>query len=98
MAHLLYDGRNHYAALRNPPTDWTLQTKTDNVIGGPPPEAATGQQGPQKAATLQQHDGEERTQQRNDCGPETERKEAPHSTHAGWPETVWRNCKLCGEA
>ena len=96
---LQHDGRgNHYAALRNPPTDWTLQTKTDHVICGPPPQAASGQHGPQKAATLLQHDVGKGRQLGRDSGPETERKEAPHSTHAGRPGTERRNCKLSGKA
>ena len=33
-AHLLDDGRNRDAALRSPPTDWTLEAKTDRVMGG----------------------------------------------------------------
>ena len=61
MARLPNDGRNHYAALRNPPADWTLRTKTDRVIGGPLREAATVQQKPQVAATLRQHEVGRRT-------------------------------------
>ena len=51
VAHLPYNGRNHYAALRNPSTDWTLQAKAGRLIGGPPPGAPTGKKGTQKVAT-----------------------------------------------
>ena len=45
MARLRYNGRNHNAVLRNPPTAWALRTKAGRLIGGPPPKAATGQKG-----------------------------------------------------
>ena len=98
MAHLLYYGRNHYAALRNPPNDRTSQTKTDHVIGGPQPEVATVQREAPKAATPQQHEERQSTHQGHVGGPEKERKEASYRTHTGRPETGRRICKLCGEA
>ena len=94
MAHI----SRHFAALRNQPTDWTLQTNTDIVIGGPPPEAAAGQQWPQKAATNQRSDVGENTGQGRDGGPVAEREEASNSTHAGQPGTARRNCNFFGEA
>ena len=87
MAHLLYNGRNHYAALRNPPTGWTLQTNTDHAIGGPQPKVATGQRKAPKAATLQQHEERQGTHQGHVGGPEKERKEASYGTYAGRPGT-----------
>ena len=68
------------------------------MIGDPPPEAATGQQEPRKTATLQKHDAEQSTQLGPDGGPETQRKEFPHKTRAGRPETELGTCKLRGKA
>ena len=76
MAHLLCDARNHYAALRNPPTDWALRTMTDRVIGGPP-EAVTGKQEEQKVAAPQQRDVGESTELGHDGGPETAQGSSP---------------------
>ena len=98
VAHLQYNGCNHDGALRNPPTDWALQTETDHVVGGPQPEVATGQREAPKAATLQQHEERQSTCQRHVGGPEKERKEASYRTYTGRPETERRTCKLCGKA
>ena len=98
MAHLLYNGRNHYAALRNPPTDWTLQTKTDDVIGGPQPYVATGNREAPEAANLQRREERQSTRQGHAGGPKKEREDASYRTRAGRPETERRNCKLFGEA
>ena len=99
VAHIFYDkGRNHYVALRKPPTDWTLRTKTDRVAGGPAPGAAAGQLKAQRAACPLQPDVERSAKQGRDGGSETERKEAPKSTGTGKPKIALRNCKLFGEA
>ena len=100
VAHLLYDkGRNHYMALRRPPTDWTLQTKTDRAIGSSAPRGAVaGQQEARGAACPKQPDVETSAEQGRGDGSETEHQEAPKRTWAGRRKIALRNCKLCGVA
>ena len=97
VVHLLYDGRNHYAALRNPPTDWALQTKTDLVILGPP-EAANGQRETREAAAPQLHDVGKSTDQGCGSGSEIGREQATRSTFTGTKKIARNTCKVCGVA
>ena len=90
MAHSLYSGRNHYAALRNPPTDWTLQTKAELLIREQPPEAPTGEQVTRNVVTPQQHDVGNSAGQGRDGGPEAEREKALRGSSASTKKVAWK--------